>query len=61
MDGLLKEVNRAREVKKMYDEIPEGRFGSILIQQSITRAEKSISSGDVVEMLITYNELKEIE
>jgi hypothetical protein len=61
MDGLLKEMNRAREVKKLYDEIPVGQFGSWAISQSITRAEKAISSGDVVEMLAAYAELKEIE
>ena len=41
MDGLFTEMNRAREIKKMYDEIPQGKFGSIMIQQSIDRAEKS--------------------
>lgn len=61
MDGLLKEMNRAREIKKMYDEIPVGQFGAHFIQQSINRAERAISSGDVVEMLAAYSELKEIE
>lgn len=61
MDGLLKEMNRAREVKKMYDEIPQGIFGATVIQQSIMRAEKAISSGDLVQMLAAYSELKEIE
>lgn len=61
MDGLLRQMNRAREIKKLYDEIPEGRFGSMMIQQMITHAEKSISSGDVVEMLYSYSELKEIQ
>lgn len=61
MDGLFKEMNRAREVKKMYDEIPQGKFGSIMIQQSIDKAEKSIRDNDVIAMLQSYHDLKEIE
>lgn len=60
MDGLFTEMNRAREIKKMYDEIPQGKFGSIMIQQSIDRAEKSIKDNDVIEMLSAYKELQEI-
>jgi hypothetical protein len=61
MDGLFTEMNRAREIKKMYDEIPQGKFGSIMIQQSIDRAEKSIKDNDVIEMLSAYKELQGIE
>ena len=61
MDGLIKEMNRAREVLKMYEEIPQGAFGAVFIRQSITEAEKAISSGDVVAMLAAYHDLKEIE
>lgn len=61
MDGLLKEMNRAREVKKMYDDIPQGAFGSVMIQRSITNAEKAISNNDVVQMIICYKELQKIE
>lgn len=61
MDGLFKEMNRAREIKAMYDEIPQGRFGSIMIQQAIDRAEKSIRDNDVIQMLSCFKELQEIE
>lgn len=61
MGGLLREINRAREVKKLYDKIPQGRFGSIVIQQSIEQAEKAIKDGDVIAMLKAFNDLKEIE
>lgn len=60
MDGLLQEMNRAKEVKKLYDEIPEGRLGSIIIQGIIIRTEKSISSSDVVEMVTMYKTLKSL-
>ena len=61
MNGLFTEMNRAREIKKMYDEIPQGKFGSIMIQQTIDRAEKSIKDNDVIEMLSAYKELQDIE
>lgn len=61
MDGLFEQMNRAREIKKMYDEIQQGKFGSMVIQQSIDRAEKSIRDNDVIEMLHAFKELKEIE
>jgi hypothetical protein len=61
MDGIFEQMNRAREIKKMYDEIPQGRFGSIMIQQAIDRAEKSIKDNDVIQMLSAFKELQEIE
>lgn len=61
IDGLIKEMNRAREVKAMYDEIPQGKFGSIMIQKTIECAEKSIRENDVIAMVDAYRLLKEIE
>jgi len=61
MDGLLEQMDRAREILKMYEEIPQGAFGAAVIRQSIAAAEKSISSGDVVQMLRCYHDLEEIE
>jgi hypothetical protein len=60
IDGLQEEMNRCRELLKQYEAIPEGVFGATMIKQTIKRSEQSISSGDVVEMLIMYEELKEI-
>lgn len=61
MDGLLKELNRCRELKLMYDEIPTGKFGSIMIQRAIDGGEKAIAENDVVKMLASYKELKECQ
>lgn len=61
MQGLLDEIERCVEVKTFYDEIPQGKFGSIMIQQSISKAKESINNGDTVAMIAAYNELKEIE
>lgn len=61
MEGLLKEMNRAREVKALYDEIPQGAFGSRMIQISIETAERAISLNDIGLMASAYKALKEIE
>lgn len=61
MDGLLYEMNRCRELKKMYDEIPQGKFGAIMIQRSIDAGEQSIRENDVIKMLQAYSSLKECE
>lgn len=62
MSGLIQEMNRAREVLKMYEEIgPVGVFGCTVITQKIKAAEQSITESDVVKMLLSYQELKEIK
>ena len=58
MSGLLKEMNRCRELKAEYDMIPTGFFGSAIIQTSIKSAEKAIEENDVVKMLVAYDDLK---
>ncbi len=58
IEGLLKELNRNREILKSYEEIPTGAFGATMIKQSIAAAEKSISDGDTVAMMRAYDELK---
>lgn len=64
MDGLFSEMNRVREVITQY-EAPElkgaGVFAAALMKQSIKKAERSIQSNDVIEMLQAYKELKEWE
>jgi len=59
--GMHEEMNRARELKKMYAEIPTGAFGMIAIQSTIDRAEKSIEEDNVVDMVKLYAELKELK
>lgn len=61
IEGIQEECNRCRELKKEYDLIPTGGFGAFSIQQAIDEGEKSIASGDVVEMLAAYKELKGCE
>jgi len=58
MEGLLKELNRNRELKTEYDLIPTGFFGSSMIKVDIDLGEKAIASGDVIEMMRCYEALK---
>jgi len=61
MSGLLSEMNRVRELITEYESLPNGAgiFGATMMKRNIKMAELSISSGDVVDMLIQYQELKE--
>jgi hypothetical protein len=61
MDGMFDEMSRAREILKMYEEIPQGAFGASMIRQTIQRAEQAIKDNDVVEMVISFQQLKEIQ
>jgi hypothetical protein len=62
MDGLIDELNRNRELLKQYEAIgPAGMFGAHFIKQAIKDGEDSIRSGDVVQMLRAYSELKDTQ
>jgi len=51
MDGLLEEIERCSKLKAMYDKIPSGAFGSLVIQQAIDNAKASVASGDIEQMI----------
>jgi len=40
MEGLLKELNRNKEILVEYEKIPAGAFGALMIKQKITDAKK---------------------
>ena len=59
MDGLFKQMNRCRELVKHYEEIgPVGAFGKAMILRDIERAELSIRSGDIAQMVSAYKALE---
>lgn len=62
-EGMIAELNRARELEKIYQGLPlqSGFFGLAVIRTAIQRGEKALGSGDVVEMASSYAELKELE
>lgn len=61
IEGLHKEMNRARGLRAAYDEIEGGGFASAAIRGTIQRAERSIEDGDAVEMLAAYKALEALE
>ncbi|MDA3824295.1 MAG: hypothetical protein PF450_17005 [Bacteroidales bacterium] len=61
IDGLLKQIDRCTELKKIYDEIPLGAFGAMFIQKAIDEGRKALTGGDVIEQLRCYKELESCE
>ena len=51
MDGLLSEIERCSKLKALYDEIPSGAFGALVIQQAVDNAKAAVASGDIEEMV----------
>ena len=61
IEGLHKQMDRARELRKVYEGIPMGFIGASVIDLKIGQAEHSIEIGDAVEMLAAYKELEALE
>ena len=60
-DGFKQELERARELLMVYQNIPSGQFGAAVVKEAIDRAEISMLTGDVVEMIQSYNALKALK
>lgn len=67
-EGLPQQQQRVRDLMETYRET--GRllgasvnvsFAVMMMEQALQRADKAASSGDVVEMIRAYHELKEFE
>ena len=55
-----KEQARCRELLTQYQEIgPPGRFGALMIEDMLRRADEAAISGDVIAMIRLYEEMKE--
>lgn len=51
----------AREMLAEYRAIgPAGAFGALMIEETLRRADEALASGDVVAILHSYHEMKEI-
>lgn len=59
--SIHKEMDRCRELKKLYNGIPAGFIGASMIDLAIKGAEKAIEENDPIEMLMSYEELKKIK
>jgi hypothetical protein len=54
-----KEQARVRELLGEYKAIgPAGAFGAMMIEQTLRRADAAMASGDVVEIVRSFQELK---
>lgn len=61
-DDFPRQLARAREYLGIYKSLgPAGRFGAMMIEQTIQEADRAAISGDVVAMLRSYQALKSIE
>lgn len=60
IDGLQQEMNRVREIVKIYEEMPYGNFAASLMKLKIKEAETAISSGEIVKMIQSYQSLKSV-
>lgn len=61
MQGILSEIARNREILVHYEAIPEGAFGAAMIKRTIAMAELAIAEGDVVAMMVEYQNLKDTQ
>ena len=61
IEAIQERCNYIREtIIPAYDEIGDaGRFGKIMLQADITRAESTIASGDAIEMIAMLKALRE--
>ena len=59
-EGLLSEMNRAKDLIATYQGLPDGSglTKANRIKKNIQDAEKAISEGDILEMLICFKKLK---
>ena len=63
VEGLTNEILRVTEILRVYKELPgiAGFLAAMLMEKSLERAREAQAYGDVVEMIASFNELKEYE
>ena len=61
-EAFVEEQARVRELLQAYHEIgPAGKFGAIMLEQTLRQADQAAMGGDIVEMIQSYKALKECE
>jgi hypothetical protein len=60
-EALTKEIERNRELLKLYQEIPTGAFGATMINADIKAGIEALASGDVVAIARAYEKMKDNE
>ena len=63
MQGLLDEITRVTELITVYETLPKnaGMLGSMMMSRKIDIAKSNIATGDVIDMIRSYKELKNCE
>ncbi len=59
-EDLLLEINKAKDMLSKYDELPDCKnsIKASQIKKDIEDAQKAISEGDTIQMLISFKALK---
>lgn len=59
---LAREIERVSKLQTQYDELPggAGRIASALIQVSLNKAHTAMGTGEALDMLVAFEDLKEI-
>ncbi len=61
-EDFPKQQARVREVLGLYRDIgPNGMFGAMMIEKTLQEADEAQASGNIIEILRSYEALKEIE
>lgn len=61
-EELPKLMARVRdELLPQYDAIPSGVFAATLMRQSLDRASRALAEGDIIQLIRSYEELKEFK
>lgn len=60
-EDLANEIDRNRKLLEVYKAIPTGAFGAKMIDAGIKRAIEALASGDAVEIIIAYEDMKSNE
>lgn len=61
-EELPKEMARVRdELLPLYDAIPTGVFVATMMRQELDRATKALAEGDVVQIVRSYEALRQFE
>lgn len=58
-DAYPKQQARCRELLALYQEIPTGGFGAMMIEQVLQRADNAAAETDIVAMVRSFAEMKE--
>ena len=61
IEGLQEKIVRCRRVLKEFEEMPFNIFDTSLLKATICKAERGIKNKNVIEMVSSYERLKEYE